>query len=87
MSTESILNPSAASQFAYLAPTYFPVPFHLQNAYGMVQQPADQQYAPAVSLPVVPPPLVAPVYPTVYTFPQYQQAWLSSPLFFSPRVS
>ncbi|KAG1353945.1 RNA-binding protein 42 [Cocos nucifera] len=74
MSAESILNPSAASQFAYPAPTYFPVPFHLQNAYGTVPQPADQQYAPAVSLPAVPPSLVAPVYPTVYNFPQYQQA-------------
>ncbi|KAJ6799237.1 RNA-binding protein 42 [Iris pallida] len=52
--------------------SYFPLPFHLQNA-----DPAAQQYAyatPAVNVPVVPQ-QYAPAYSTAgYTLPQYQQA-------------
>ncbi|XP_062219703.1 uncharacterized protein LOC133919347 [Phragmites australis] len=71
MSTQSISPASASAQFSYAAaasaavaatPSYFPVPFHLQN----VQYSAWPTTAPAVA-PV-------PAYNAVYPMPQVQQA-------------
>ncbi|AQK53708.1 RNA-binding (RRM/RBD/RNP motifs) family protein [Zea mays] len=62
MSTQSISPASASAQFTYpaaAAPSYFPVPFHLQNA----QYTAWTAAAPAV-----------PVYNAIYPMPQVQQA-------------
>ncbi|WOL09632.1 hypothetical protein Cni_G18385 [Canna indica] len=58
-------------QFAYQAPTYFPVPFHLQTAYFAVPQATAVLVSSTASSSA---PVVAPVYPTAYSFPQYQQA-------------
>ncbi|KAL6899574.1 hypothetical protein ACP4OV_006232 [Aristida adscensionis] len=70
MSTQSISPAAASAQFSYPAaaaaaaatPSYFPVPFHLQNA----QYSAWPAAAPAVA-PV-------PTYNAVYPMPQVQQA-------------
>ena len=72
MSTQSISPAAASAQFTYPAaaaaaaatPSYFPVPFHLQNP----------QYAagpaPAATAPAVAP---VPAYIAVYPMPQVQQ--------------
>jgi len=72
MSTQSISPAAASAQFTYPAaaaaaaatPSYFPVPFHLQNP----------QYAawpaPAAAAPAVAP---VPAYSAVYPMPQVQQ--------------
>ncbi|KAK3154662.1 hypothetical protein QOZ80_2BG0193550 [Eleusine coracana subsp. coracana] len=71
MSTQSISPASASAQFTYPSaaaasiPSYFPVPFHLQNA----QYTAWPAAAPAV--PAVAP---LPAYNAVYPMPQVQQA-------------
>ncbi|CAD6250240.1 unnamed protein product [Miscanthus lutarioriparius] len=73
MSTQSISPASAAAQFTYpaaaaaavTAPSYFPVPFHLQNA-QYAAWPAGTAAAPAVA-PV-------PAYNAIYPMPQIQQA-------------
>ncbi|KAG1361530.1 RNA-binding protein 42 [Cocos nucifera] len=86
MSTESAStsnsNPSASSQYAYQAPSYFPLPFHLQNPDPATQQPylPQPQIPPPVKMPPVPVsfppayPAAAPVVSGVYSLPQYQQA-------------
>ncbi|XP_020230126.1 RNA-binding protein 42 [Cajanus cajan] len=60
---------ASESQYTYSNPSYFPVPFHLQ-------QPATTHYAaPYVATPSVQPPIVGPAAPVagVYsTVPQYQ---------------
>ncbi|GJM85559.1 hypothetical protein PR202_ga02020 [Eleusine coracana subsp. coracana] len=73
MSTQSISPASASAQFTYPSaaaasiPSYFPVPFHLQNA----QYTAWPAAAPAV--PAVAP---LPAYNAVYPMPQVQQLLL-----------
>uniref|UniRef100_A0A0A9CWX9 Uncharacterized protein n=1 Tax=Arundo donax TaxID=35708 RepID=A0A0A9CWX9_ARUDO len=66
MSTQSISPGAASAQFSYptaaTTPSYFPVPFHLQNA----QYSAWPAAAPAVA-PV-------PAYNAIYPMPQVQQA-------------
>ena len=64
MSTQSISPASAAAQF-----TYFPVPFHLQNA-QYAAWPAGTAAAPAVS-PV-------PAYNAIYPMPQIEQVYYAS---------
>ncbi|RWV87548.1 hypothetical protein GW17_00050446 [Ensete ventricosum] len=76
MATESASasssNPSSSSMYSYPASTYFPLPFHLQNADPAAQQ---QYLPPPVKIPTaqtfpVPPPVVA----GMYSLPQFQQA-------------
>ncbi|XP_010935930.1 uncharacterized protein [Elaeis guineensis] len=86
MSTESAStsnsNPSASSQYAYPTPSYFPLPFHLQNPDPATQQPylPQPQIPPPVKMPPVPVsfppayPAASPVVSGVYSLPQYQQA-------------
>ncbi|KAJ8468044.1 hypothetical protein OPV22_030596 [Ensete ventricosum] len=62
----------SAPQFAYQPPAYFPVPFHLQNAYLTVPQVTTTSVAAAASSSVAP--IIGPVYPAAYSLPQYQQA-------------
>ncbi|RRT40334.1 hypothetical protein B296_00051195 [Ensete ventricosum] len=75
MATESASasssNPSSSSMYSYPATTYFPLPFHLQNADPAAQQ---QYLPPPVKIPTaqtfpVPPPVVA----GMYSLPQFQQ--------------
>ncbi|XP_022746634.1 RNA-binding protein 42-like isoform X2 [Durio zibethinus] len=62
---------SSSSQFTYQTttnPSYFPLPFHLQ-------QQAQPYAPPAQPVPIAPAPVFpAPVAPGVYSLPQYQQA-------------
>ncbi|KAL6633957.1 hypothetical protein ACP70R_026628 [Stipagrostis hirtigluma subsp. patula] len=77
MSTQSISPASASAQFSYPAaaaaaaatPSYFPVPFHLQNA-QYPAWPAAAAAAPAAAPAVAP----VPTYNAVYPMPQVQQA-------------
>ncbi|KAM0941880.1 putative RNA recognition motif domain, nucleotide-binding alpha-beta plait domain superfamily [Dioscorea sansibarensis] len=78
----------STSQYSYSgAPSYFPLPFHLQNPDPSASAPAPPfvpppPITPPVKVPVVPPsfapgyPSVAPVATAtgVYSLPQYQQA-------------
>ncbi|KAL5990557.1 hypothetical protein ACLOJK_011459 [Asimina triloba] len=77
MSTEAA---TTSSQFTYSAPSYFPLPFHLQKSDPTAQQAPDpqqfvaQQYPPKPYMPPPPiPPAVklpqAPVFPSVYPAP------------------
>ncbi|THU63310.1 hypothetical protein C4D60_Mb01t14430 [Musa balbisiana] len=82
MATESASasssNPSSSSLYSYPATTYFPLPFHLQNADPAAQQQylPPSQIPPPVKIPTVaqtfpvPPPVVA----GMYSLPQFQQA-------------
>ncbi|XP_044952015.1 uncharacterized protein LOC123402198 isoform X3 [Hordeum vulgare subsp. vulgare] len=71
MSTQSMSPASASPQFPYpataaaaaTAPSYFPVPFHLQTS----------QYP---TWPTVAPAQPAPAYNAVYPMPQVQQGWI-----------
>ncbi|KAH7669807.1 RNA-binding proteins protein [Dioscorea alata] len=79
----------STSQYSYSgAPSYFPLPFHLQNPDPSASAPVAPSYVPQapitppVKVPVIPQPF-APAYPTVapvatttgvYSLPQYQQA-------------
>ncbi|KAK3158492.1 hypothetical protein QOZ80_2AG0137920 [Eleusine coracana subsp. coracana] len=73
MSMQSISPASASAQFTYPAaaaaaavtPSYFPVPFHLQNAQYTTWPPAA---------PAVPAVAALPAYNAVYPMPQVQQA-------------
>ncbi|XP_042396282.1 RNA-binding protein 42-like [Zingiber officinale] len=71
-SSTSSSNPASSSQFSYPGTTYFPLPFHLQNAGPAAQQP----YAPSPQIPTVAPafPVPTPVVTGMYSLPQYQQA-------------
>ncbi|XP_039116785.1 RNA-binding protein 42 [Dioscorea cayenensis subsp. rotundata] len=79
----------STSQYSYSgAPSYFPLPFHLQNPDPSASAPVAPPYVPQapitppVKVPVIPQPF-APAYPAVapvatatgvYSLPQYQQA-------------
>ncbi|CAL9071593.1 unnamed protein product [Musa textilis] len=77
-SSASSSNPSSSSLYSYPATTYFPLPFHLQNADPAAQQPylPPSQIPPTVKIPTVPQtfPVPTPVVAGMYTLPQYQQA-------------
>ncbi|WOK98536.1 RNA-binding protein 42 [Canna indica] len=76
--SSSTSNPSASSQYMYPASTYFPLPFHLQNADPAVQQTylPPSQLPPSVKIPGVAPTFTvpAPVATGMYSLPQFQQA-------------
>ncbi|XP_042516104.1 RNA-binding protein 42-like [Macadamia integrifolia] len=79
--------PSAASQFTYSNGSYFPVPFHLQQADPITAHQYPKPYALPPPTVKIPPPINVPLAPVipyvhsapasvsgVYSLPQYQQA-------------
>lgn len=84
MSSESAsasnTNQSTASQYSFLGSSYFPLPFHLQNADPIANQPSylpPSTVTPPVRIPPVPPafpPSYAGSSAGLYSLPQYHQA-------------